>query len=63
MATLALKRALNGVFGGDARGSKYEKKTSTIGTRLKLILQRKSAFTTATWLNLPPLALMQWLQI
>ena len=33
LVTRALNRALNGVFGGDARGTK-SKKTSTIGTCL-----------------------------
>ena len=34
LVTRALNRALNGVFGGDARGTKSKKKTSTIGTCL-----------------------------
>ena len=31
MAILALKRALNGVFGGDARSTKCEKKRAPLG--------------------------------
>ena len=47
----ALNRALNGVFGGDARGTK-SKKTSTIGTCLLCKVESKVSRKVAVQLRL-----------